>query len=325
MTQPVTVYRWDDPGAPQIGNGRASDIIDIWQKCLVDGYGTQLPLGWTRPFYDAVNQRAVYRNIVADGGSGGYAILYSNTANDAEYNLMRLTHAKSMVDIDTPIGQGAIKAFQVQSATGNRQFTKWVLIGTSIGFFFIITRNNMPMGGSADYNPSMYVGDLFSSTPNDAGRFITDTGQSGPADTTGVGFLSTLDYLSTNGSVGGAKIWGSDNSNVSASYNFYSLGYYQASTNRNSSPVTPQMLGPCYYAKSQLGTGFGVYDAAYDPVSPGFRGFMPGLHHCINHYSFELTWPQIITHAGNDFWMMRSVQGSPAVLLQLGAWHDPFV
>ena len=77
MPQAVTTYRWDDAGAPQLTGRTPAEIIDVIYKCAVTGYGEKSPLGWTRPFYDAANQAAAFRNNVAAGGSGGYVKISS--------------------------------------------------------------------------------------------------------------------------------------------------------------------------------------------------------------------------------------------------------
>ena len=47
MASPVTIYRWDDVGAPQIVDGKPSEYMNMLKKCLVEGYGSKASLGWT--------------------------------------------------------------------------------------------------------------------------------------------------------------------------------------------------------------------------------------------------------------------------------------
>lgn len=322
---PVTVYRWDDPGAPQIGNGRASDIINIWQKCLVDGYGDKDPLGWARPFYDAVTQRAIYRNNVAAGGSGGYAMLFSNTLNDAEYNVMRLSHAKSMTDINTAIGQGFTKAFQVTNVSGNLRRTKWVLIGTAIGFYFSISYDNFQLnGGTQTGLPSMFVGDFFSRTPNDAGRFVADCSPSISSDTATPSTFS-LDILSLNNNIAGVvntlRIYATNNADTFLSYPFFFYKNTSSSVDITLESDVPQILTP-------IGIGFsGAPTQAQlnDTQNPFYRGHLPGIFLALNPYRGTRTYPTIISHGGQDYWLMRTYNGAPAALINMEVWDDPFV
>ena len=70
MAQAVTVYRWDDPGAPQIVDGRPSEFINVFKKCLVEGYGDKQPLGWQVQLEEAINKISFINDVTA-GGSGG--------------------------------------------------------------------------------------------------------------------------------------------------------------------------------------------------------------------------------------------------------------
>lgn len=328
---PVTVFRWDDPGAPQIGNGRASDIINIWQKCLVEGYGTKTPLGWTRPFYDATTQRAIYRNNVAAGGSGGYAILFSNTLNDVDYNVMRLSHAKSMTDINTAIGQGFTKAFQVVNTSGNLRRTKWVLIGTAIGFYFSISYDNFQLDGQTNASlPSMFVGDFFSRTPNDSGRFIAECQPSASGDNSSAANAPTLDvlssYLSSIGAQTPLKIFATDNTNE---FRNYAIAFH-FNTHPTSSvsieSTTPQILFPISIS---VNTIFGVNtptnsSATNDSKNPAYRGQLPGIFNTANPYLSSRPYPTIINFSGADYWLMRTYSGGPGTLINMEVWDDPF-
>ncbi|MDD4864537.1 MAG: hypothetical protein PHE38_11045 [Alishewanella agri] len=326
---PVTVYRWDDPGAPQIGNGRASDIINIWQKCLVDGYGDKDPLGWTRPFYDATTQRACYRNNVAAGGSGGYAILFSNTLNDAEYNLMRLSHAKSMTDINTAVGQGLTKAFRVVNTTGNLRRTKWSLIGTAIGFYFSVSFDNFPLDGQSNSAlPSMFVGDFFSRIPNDAGRFIAECQPSWTTDTASLSTTS-LDSLGgyfqqIGGSTKSLRIFATDNSNSFTPYSLFFHGYTITGGARNTASANPQLLMPI---------GIGINQLTQNPseaelnntLAPYYRGVLPGIFSALNSYPSNSPYPTIVNIGGKNYWLNRSQNGAPLIVVGMEVWDDPFI
>lgn len=71
MGLPVTVYRWDDDGAPQITNRTPSEMVDVLKKVLVTGYGTKASLGWNIAFEDVGTQKIAFRNNTTLG-SGGY-------------------------------------------------------------------------------------------------------------------------------------------------------------------------------------------------------------------------------------------------------------
>ncbi|MDP5206628.1 hypothetical protein ORI99_06170 [Alishewanella sp. SMS9] len=329
---PVTVYRWDDPGAPQIGNGRASDIIDIWQKCLVEGYGTKSPLGWTRPFYDSATQRACFRNNTAAGGSGGYAILYSNTGNNADYNLMRLSHAKSMSDIDTAIGQGFTKAFQVINGIENLRRTKWVLIGTACAFYFLISYDNFQMDGATNSPlPSMFVGDFFSRVPNDAGRFIAECNpQSASSSSSSGQSLNAINALWNRIGVNNKslRVQSADNTENTKDYTIalQSYAYGETFTVTQESGL-PQILTPISICENGL-TGTGISPSQTqlnDTASPYYRGQFPGFFIALNPYRNDREFPTIINLGNEDYWLLRTWWGAPCVLINMEVWNDPFL
>ena len=54
----VTVYRFDDAGAPTL-SAAAGALISVLDACLVNGYGAKPAAGWTKAF-SGTNQ-AAYR------------------------------------------------------------------------------------------------------------------------------------------------------------------------------------------------------------------------------------------------------------------------
>ncbi len=69
MSAPI-VYRSTDASAPTL-SGTAGDLVNLLDKCLVAGYGSQSAAGWTKP-YTATN-RAVFRQ-----GGGNQFYLWVN-------------------------------------------------------------------------------------------------------------------------------------------------------------------------------------------------------------------------------------------------------
>lgn len=336
MAQAVTVYRWDEPGAPQLPNGKPSEIIDILTKCLVDGYGDKTPLGWTRPFYDAGTQAVAFRNSVADGGSGGYAKIFSNDGSDNNNALMRITHAASMTDINTVFRQGYTQAFQAQSGTSTTKMDKWALIGTSTAFYFLISRNTQLLWGS-NYNATMFVGDFYSIVPNDAGRFITVAAPQNN-NSASVGSSQTLDYLTSASSISSESMFiydadGFDLGNAHAFNTFNaSLGAGLTMAADDRAPYAEILLPAMIHPDSQLPSNSPSYVDRlggyrdYSDLSPTFRGVLPGFF--INLFAgfHAATWPRIVTLSDSDYWILRGGQGSSAArgYLKLGTWHDPF-
>ena len=335
MAQVVTTYRWDDPGAPQLPNGKPSEIIDILTKCLVDGYGDKAPLGWTRPFYDAGTQAAAFRNSVAAGGSGGYAKIFSNDGSDNNNALMRITHAASMTDINTVFRQGYTQAFKADSGTTTTKMDKWALIGTATAFYFLISRNTYPLWGGG-YNATMFVGDFYSVVPNDVGRFITVvSGQN--TDSTQTSGSNTLDYLTTAQNIvsESMRIYDADGFDqfTAHSFNTFNVSNNISSAAADDRPPIPEILLPTmiHVDGSYPSNSNSLVDREgnfrdYSLLSPTLRGVLPGFF--INLYAGyrAAAWPRIVTLSDSDYWILRGGQnsGSARGYLKLGTWHDPF-
>ena len=333
MAQPVTVFRWDDAGAPQLPNGKPSEIIDILTKCLVDGYGDKTPIGWTRPFYDAGTQAAAFRNSVAAGGSGGYAKIFSNDGSDSNHALMRTTHAASMTDISTLFRQGFTQAFQAKSGTTTSKMDKWVLVGTATAFYFIIVSNVPGMNGG--YGVNIFAGDLYTLLPNDAGRFVTVTGNAGDSSST----ISTqsLEYLlvQPSSSAQHIKVYDVDGYDNSHSY---ALNYLFGAANMTTTvasgrPTHPELLYPVYAVTSGgvPGSTNNNLDRLgnhkdYSDLSPSIRGVFPGLY--VNQWIGykDGVWPIVTSLTDDDYLILRASGSSTGCRghLKLGTWHDPF-
>lgn len=338
MAQAVTVYRWDDPGAPQLPNGTPSEIIEILTKCLVDGYGDKTPLGWTRPFYDASTQAAAFRNSVAAGGSGGYAKFFSNDGTDNNNALMRITHAASMTDINTLFRQGYTQAFRAGPGTGANKTDKWLLIGTATAFYFVMGRNTSVHAGNISYpNSCLFAGDYYSVIPNDAGKFITLAAPN-QSDTTSASYLESIDWLCVSGQYSNSaclKIYDADNFESFTQYSICSFTN-NASTNTNAgfngSPSYPQGVIPLHIkATNRSPDTSNVTDRLgiilpHSYLSPVYRGVLPGLFNLVHIGYRQLTWPSSIDINAQAHLLLRNTNGGTInVAINMEFWNDPFI
>lgn len=76
MTQAVTVYRWDDEGAPQLDLNNGS-MLQVLKKCLIDGYGTKQGAGWTLNEISADNNNMIF----SPASQSWYYLLYDDARN----------------------------------------------------------------------------------------------------------------------------------------------------------------------------------------------------------------------------------------------------
>ena len=88
------LYSWDDVGAPSHSGSSVGQILTIIRACLVDGYGTRTPAGWSMPFSDLPNNRAVF---LGQSGTGDYFRIDDNVNH--EYS--NVVGFATMSDIDT--------------------------------------------------------------------------------------------------------------------------------------------------------------------------------------------------------------------------------
>jgi len=309
MPTPVTVFRWDDVGAPQLNTGKPSEIINVLKKCLVEGYGSKLPLDWSIVFEDNVTQKIVFQNKVAAGGSGGMVRFRSNTATDANYTVMRFVAAKSFADIDNPFQAGFEQAFLQQQANQKG----WVIIGTPKAFYFMIcllpalTANGSKMGSAANYNSNIFVGDFESFIPADSGRFIsTNNSESNNPD---ANFSNTLDHDSFRSQ--SILVMRADGGAFSMPHRLYApFGSAQFSANAE---LLPKVLAPiCILVgggNANLGSSNSDTNGATVNGSllfPWCRGRLPGMYQG-DFVGYQNTnWPVTKTIDGKQMWLVKN-------------------
>jgi hypothetical protein len=161
MARTPTVYRWDDPGAPDLNAvmPTANDkdrlfIHTILKACLVDGYGSKQAAGWAMPHEEIVSDgcRFVLENkassgsLLYEGGvfSGGVSDLKSNT----------IWACSSVPNMATPVNAWSHKVKYEARNNGGSGFHKsglyqgrscdaWVVIANENTAVFISGRSNV--------------------------------------------------------------------------------------------------------------------------------------------------------------------------------------
>ncbi|MCU7963807.1 hypothetical protein L5M43_14305 [Shewanella sp. SW36] len=174
MGLPVTVYRWDDAGAPQMSKGvRPSELINVLKKCLVDGYGSKSGAGWSVPFEDEATQQVVFRNSTLLS-SGGFVKFWPKSAGNALQATIFFQSATLLSSLNQSWESTSNRGWRC--ATGNSALAyKWVIIATAASFY-LFTHGDSPVD-KTPFNTSImlsfFVGDIHSVIPNDFNRFIT--------------------------------------------------------------------------------------------------------------------------------------------------------
>tara|TARA_R110002033_G_C3890235_1_gene238784 strand:- start:982 stop:1983 length:1002 start_codon:yes stop_codon:yes gene_type:complete len=333
MGLPVTIYRWDDAGAPQLTNQTPSELIDILTKCLVDGYGAKQPLGWTIPFENLASQSVMFRNSIAHGGSGGVVRL-SSVGGNASRTWLRMYASQDAVGIDNQINVGRKDMFGAPYS----KYTAWILVGTPTAFFVIFCDPTGQMVSTSNIPEyTAYIGDFDNYLPADSGRFIA---------------IAYADYSGDYTSASGSTSYGSTLSSLTrtcgndyANYTTLKLTYADGTLgtdlygliswlNFNSSAsssifshTTPiNIFLPFLVCLNKR-----ITDTPLDPdglpyrysvKSPVIRGAIKGLTHEVipRYVSADITWPHIENVNGKSQLLLRSTSQLLSMWINLEEW-----
>lgn len=179
MAQAVSVMRWDDTSAPDVGDGKPSDYMTVLKKCLVDGYGATAGLNWIVVVDEILTTTPllVLKNDVALGGSGGFIVFKAD--DDAGGTSVEVQSCQAFIDRDTLTNPGGYFLFH-RLTTTTQKLDRWMLIGTETGFYFFVTSESKindavnTMGTVTSI--FFWVGDFQSFSLNDPATFITMNG-----------------------------------------------------------------------------------------------------------------------------------------------------
>jgi len=177
----VTVYRSTDISAPVL-NGSAGSLVTVLDACLVLGYGSQLPAGWSVAA-TATNKRIYKQGI----GSNQRFLKVDDSGADATAGQnARVSGCLRFTDINTlveefpgnPLGaSGNSYLFWIKSNATPGTARPWIIIATSS--FFWIYIQTIDGGGVTIQN--QFFGDFTPTMANDkyntiiTGQFFTST------------------------------------------------------------------------------------------------------------------------------------------------------
>ncbi|MCS6114458.1 hypothetical protein [Shewanella baltica] len=317
MGLPVTVYRWDDAGAPVISSsGKPSEMINVLKKCLVDGYGTKSPLGWSVAFEDAVSFKIAFRNSTTQGG-GGYFSIRSTTGADTANGVMKMQSAQAMTDIDT-----FVKAANFASIRLSSIHRKWIIIGTSRGFYAVFGRNDIAtysLGYSEE--PLFFVGDIDTLITNDVDAFklIMSPYASGNVSATGYNYSMTYMFASVTSTC--ALFYNADGSAGSQLYRwrmpYEIIPYLSALTSpttkflsqiiiESNNPQSPDSAGTIQHCSLKM---------------PSLRGVMPGMLMANSNADSTMSWPNFSMLNGVSHLQMRCLENNQ-VYINAVSWYE---
>lgn len=268
----VRVYRYDDAGAPVLSSPSAGSLIALLDACLVNGYGSKSPAGWTKPF--AGTNLAAYRQ-------GGGSMCYLRINDGTGTGQARAVGYETMTDVSTgtnafpteaQLSGGGYINISTSAAAINKP---WVLIADNRRFYLWTAYTTLTsaslLSDSTTVQAMFFFGDIISYKPGDA---------------------YCCQIISAN-STGSAERFALANSVGQTG-----LGHYIA---RNAAQAAGSINNSCFHDYYATGGGsvFGATGQAYpDPISGGInlvrirvgngattvgvRGHLPGVWAPIN-------------------------------------------
>lgn len=203
-----TVYRSTDAGAPVVSPTTLGSVLAVIRACLVDGYGSKSPAGWTEEFTDAPNNTAVFRNSTAAGGTGCY-VRVSDNNSAIVYRPVGITTYASMSDVDTGTA-GTPERYIYRRPNNVNTATGWALVATAKAFWLNVWSLSGGLAGLAG------AGDAISFVASDAYRYFCagstvnynpnvswlGSHGHGPGSVTDGGLSFARDHLGISGPVG---------------------------------------------------------------------------------------------------------------------------
>lgn len=145
----VRVYQSTDVGAPVLGTTSDGSLITILRACLVDGYGSRTPQGWTMPFSDLPNKLACFQSVSGD---------IIRVDDNIDYRWATVSGFKTMTDVNTgteeypnSVQLGGGYHYRVYKRnSSSAQYDGWIVIASDNWFYYYNihneTTNSRPSG-----------------------------------------------------------------------------------------------------------------------------------------------------------------------------------
>ncbi|GGZ31599.1 hypothetical protein C8J23_101158 [Shewanella chilikensis] len=320
MALPVTVYRWDDAGAPSIVGGNRSSVLNVLKKCLVDGYGDKLPLGWTIEA-ETIGESIAFVPSIPESNGGVARIYSSSSGNNAA---MYVYCGNVNLGGGSFSNAGWIRTFQ--TATNE---TGWILIGTARGFYFQYHKpntNNNDVEVAGGMSVCIFVGEIDSFFEPDPSAMTCISANSSAHDYS-VSNLDSIGMIDDGWSAN--RFYDLDNNGGFADYNI-AIGLdradgtdWQKNTGTYESTGVPIIIQDVIIKGSgnpHADDNYGV-SQANSLTRPYIRGKLPGLYRMNCALYSDQPWPTILNIAGVNYYAVPSKFGV-TTLIKLDTWYD---
>lgn len=324
MGLPVTVYRWDDEGAPQITTGSVSQCLDVLQKCLVDGYGNKSSLGWTLEYSGDDIFAKVFKNSPVEG-NGIYAKFWSKDELDSGQRIVRMQTCKSMTDIDTMIMPGIYHAFQTLR---NNSVTKWVIIGTSRCFYlFLMPQEVSWVNHYQIQNSCAFIGEIQGSITGDTALYCV-VSESNNSSNDSFAWQDNLSALNISKTLNIGKMYASNGDTGSLNYRLET--YFDVPSNRTG--FEGELPASANFSEVVVRAQFTVTSTQYldsegtpysrSDIQPFIKGTMPGLIQSSTPAFEKSPWPCIKNIGNDDYFVVGNPYstGGSSFFINLREW-----
>ncbi|MBQ4836036.1 hypothetical protein [Pseudoalteromonas luteoviolacea] len=323
MPKAVTLYRWDDESAPQLTSGTYSEIIGVIEACLVTGYGSKQPLGWTKLFTEAT--ACCFQN------KGAGCVVFSSNSGANDNKGVYLQGAQSATSSTNLVRAGWKQSIKVH--TGHN--VNWMVLGTDTAVYVIFGYIAAYAIQTPKYFVSCFFGDLSNGISQDAGKFVAlssfmDEDFSLETVTTiGTRTGRNLDFLNDidGNSKKGVKIFDSDAAN---SFSLYVPEGPHLPVNTTSANSLGSISSNSLVAITMI---FKNYETSKDragewvvtsSLSPACRGTLPGMYNTLCAHPNDVIWPAFVNYGGQQHLVLRVTQIARASKLVINTemWDD---
>ncbi|MCH4295565.1 hypothetical protein MJ923_14750 [Shewanella sp. 3B26] len=308
---PVIEYRWDDPGAPQLVNRTAAEWIDVFKKCLVDGYGTKPGAGWSVAFENEASKQVMFQTAMnIPGHTGGFWKLWPKDGQETQNNATMLNRSGVLVTGLDP-NWDTVPNASYQNAFYGYYVNKWIILATPISFYIFTGSDNRPyMFNATVEHPCFGVGALDSAYPNDASEHTLMVASLSSNEASGH-WSRCLGYISS-----GVNAVPLAETSGTQSKQWYRHRLPFDSFGASSSTNTPGTGCPNpVYGRHLLYSAVAAYNSGTDSegtlikdslLAPLFRGGFPGLRQMSTSGFSDQLWPQTRVINGQKHYLLSN-------------------
>lgn len=320
MPQTPTIYRWDDPGAPQAGNCTYSELVNILDKCLVTGYGSKLPLGWIKELNEPL--ACSYKNL-----GSGHSVVFSSTTGLDDDTGVRVQSARNVIDVDNLENTGWKQAFKVFKDKN----IAWVVVGTDKAFYcFFCNVGSYDMPGT-NHQSGFFVGDLANANTGDSAKFVAicsfiseNASLESASDKSAYGTNIMFLNYAQQPELDGTKIYDADGGTDFSLYVPHELQFRAETAIPTKNAIPSNTVSKVYlfhkdYSSAVDRSGTPIVESA---ITPAVRGSLPGLNSTLVGHPESMVWPATVNY-GDNYLLLKAVSNMPnRLILNIEVWDD---